>query len=262
MKNLKKLGLAAIATILSMVIFTSCEDNSDDTVKNPTDNTELKGDFVLEFENIFESDEINFGTAYTTGNSEELTFSKVRYYISNIKLEQLDGTVWAEEESYHLVDHSVASSQLISIKDVPAGEYHKMSYMIGVDSARNVSGAQEGALSPANDMFWSWNTGYIFIKIEGTSPQASDSTFAYHIGGFSGDKNAIETVSHMMNSHMLNINPDAIPQVHIKVDVAEVFNGHHGVQVSQTNKVHMPGAMAQELAHAFSEAFSLDHIHD
>ena len=261
MKSLKKFGFAALATLLSMIIFTSCEETSDDKPTNPNDPA-IKGDFVLEFENIFKSGEINFGTEYTTSQNEALTFNKLRYYISNIKLEKMTGTVWAEEESYHLVDHAVPSSQMISIKDVPAGEYHKISYMIGVDSARNVSGAQEGALSPANNMFWTWNTGYIFVKIEGTSPEAADNTFSYHIGGFAGEKNALETNTHMMHDHVLNINPDATPQVHIKVDIAEIFNGHHGVSVANMNKVHMPGEMAKELAHSFSEAFSLDHIHD
>lgn len=261
MKSLKTIGYAAIATLLSLTIFLSSCTKEDDTTSTTTSD-ELTGDFVLEFENLYDTDPLNLETEYYTGTSDTLSFSTVRYYISNIQLTKLDGTIWSEENSYHLLDHKVPSSQLVSIKNVPAGEYYKVNYLIGVDSAKNVSGAQEGDLSPANDMFWSWSTGYIFFKLEGTSTQAADGNFAYHIGGFSGQYNALIEKTHGMYDHMLNINPDATPQVHITVNLKEFFDGHHGISTSEVNKVHMPGAMAKELAHSFGEAFSLDHIHD
>jgi hypothetical protein len=61
-----------------------------------------------------------------------------------------------------------------------------MEFMIGVDSARNNSGAQTGALDPTNGMFWSWSTGYIMAKFEGTSAQspAAANALKFHIGGF------------------------------------------------------------------------------
>jgi hypothetical protein len=45
-------------------------------------------------------------------------------------------------------------------------------FLLGVDSARNVSGIQTGALDPARGMFWTWNSGYVMAKIEGSSPSA------------------------------------------------------------------------------------------
>jgi hypothetical protein len=65
--------------------------------------------------------------------------------------------------------------------NVPAGTYTGMYLTMGVDSARNVSGAQEGALDPANGMFWSWTSGYIMIKAEGLSPQGAGGSFTYHL---------------------------------------------------------------------------------
>ena len=66
--------------------------------------------------------------------------------------------------------------------------------MIGVDSARNTSGAQLGALDPANSMFWSWNSGYIFVRMEGNSPQSTQpyNKLQFHIGGFKGATNCIK----------------------------------------------------------------------
>ena len=54
---------------------------------------------------------------------------------------------------------------------MPAGNYNSLSFLLGVDSMHNVSGAQTGALDPANDMFWTWNSGYVMAKMEGASPR-------------------------------------------------------------------------------------------
>ena len=259
MKSLKKLGF--IALLSSVALFTSCEDDKDDD-KDPTENTTTYGDFTFEIEHTYGEDAFAYNTEYTNSSNEQLEFTSVRYYISNIKLEKMDGTVWSEPESYHLIDHGVSSSMMFMISDVPTGEYHKISYMLGVDSARNVSGAQEGALSEANDMFWSWNMGYIFMKFEGTSASANNNSFTYHVGGHAGANAAQETNTHTMHDHMLSISPSASPQIHFKVDVSKVFDGHHTVSLANTSMIHMPGADAQMISHNFSEGFSLDHIHD
>jgi hypothetical protein len=246
------------AVIIAALLFNACTDDPEPT--KPV--SAQKGDFTLEFEHMFGDNPLVLGQAYTNGSGEQLNFTKVRYYVSNIQLEKMDGTVWSETESYHLVDASVSSSALISLNDVPAGEYHKISYQIGVDSVRNVSGAQEGALSPANDMFWTWNSGYIFFKIEGDAPAATDGKFVYHVGGFSGANNANIYKNHDLHNHMLSIAPNASPQVHLMVDVKKLFDGMHTVSVATMPRVHMPGQMAVHLSHNFGGGFTLDHIHD
>ena len=111
--------------------------------------------------------------------------------MSNISLSNDDGsTTYEFPNSYYLVDATNAASLNIDLEDVPNGDYTKVNFMIGVDSTRNVSGAQEGALDVANGMFWSWNMGYIFMKMEGTVQDSID--FRYHIGGFNWNANNIK----------------------------------------------------------------------
>src|SRR5690606_605399 len=107
------------------------------------------------------------------------------YWITNIRLTRSDGTEFREEESYRLIRGDKQATTHFHIPEVPAGTYTGIKFMIGVDVPRNTSGAQTGALDPAvnGDMFWSWSTGYIQAKLEGTSPQSSDtvnSSFQYH----------------------------------------------------------------------------------
>lgn len=256
MKNLRYFTMAALAAIT----LTSCE-KTEETI-DPVNSNEQKGSFTLEFEHRFDGSNLMLNQNYTNGSGEDLTFNKVRYYVSNIILEKMDGTMWMEEESYHLVDVSELSSLEIKLENVPAGEYHKLSYMIGVDSLRNISGAQDGALSPNNDMFWSWNSGYIFAKFEGTSSASGSGNFTYHIGGFKGENKAMITKTFDLHSQILKLNPTASTQVHMIVDLKKLFDGMHKVSISTMPNMTMPGMMALHLAHNFGAGIALDHIHE
>lgn len=81
-------------------------------------------------------------------------------------------------------------------------QYDSITFLIGVDSLHNVSGAQTGALDPVNDMFWTWNSGYVMAKLEGnssSSPQMNQK-FEYHIGGYSGKHNVVKKLSFRFNA--------------------------------------------------------------
>ncbi len=251
--KLKSLFVAACSLA---ILATGCKKDS-----NPGNEQPPKGNFKIEFEHTFDADEFALGTPYTTASSEELTFNTVRYYISNIKLKTTTGTEWIQPESYYLIDLSIPGSAIINIPDVPAGDYTEVTYTIGVDSTRNVSGAQTGALSPANNMFWSWNSGYIFMKFEGESPQVTGG-FAYHIGGYKAVESALHTNTHGFAGAMMMVKPGATPQLHLKVDMKQLFDGANALSVVTTQMVHMPGPDAQKVAGNFHQCFSFEHLHN
>jgi hypothetical protein len=169
-------------SIFALATISSCKKDEEETITPaPTATT---GSVTLEMEHMFNDLEFALGTEYTTAAGENVTFNTTKYYVSNIKFTKTDGSVFTQSESYYLVDLSADGSNLLTISDVPTGDYTDITFTIGVDSTRNVSGAQSGALSVANGMFWSWNSGYIFAKLEGDCPQSSNGTFTYHLGGF------------------------------------------------------------------------------
>jgi hypothetical protein len=258
--NFSKFALAGIL-ISGMLTFQSCnndDDNNDDN--NPP--AELKGDMEIEFDHVWGPALAPFDLnteLIHPATSEAITFTRLRYYITNIRLHKTDGTTWTEEESYHIVDASAARAH-INLSDLPGGEYNGMTFLIGVDSLRNTSGAQTGALDPAENMFWSWNSGYIFVKAEGTSPAATNETFIYHIGGFQGPNNAIREVHLHFDDLNLRIAPNALPVAHLTVNAARFWHG--GISLADMSNVHMPGANASTLATNFSGGFLLDHIHN
>ena len=221
------------------------------------------GSLTLEFEHVFGSsnEAFNLQSWYVhpmTGDS--LNFSMLKYYISNVTLTAEDGTTWEAPESYYLIDASNPTSALVTLEDVPANQYTGLSFVLGVDSLHNISGAQTGALDPANGMFWSWNTGYIFVKVEGSSPQAAMGEFQYHLGGFSGENNAIQSLAYSFGSNSAIVEKGANPMVHMMFNVGKLWHGMPSV--ATTPMVHMPGANAVVRMEALATGISFEHLHN
>lgn len=230
----------------------------------PTDSTSAGTDNVLlKIEHTWQDSlEFQLNTDLVnplTGDS--LNFSTFKYYISNIKLKKSDGTWWVQPNSYFLLDLSTGSTPSVQLSGVPTGEYTDISYTLGVDSLRNVSGAQDGALSPSLGMFWSWNSGYIMLKAEGTSPDAGmGGSFAFHLGGFSGANNVVTTKSHTFTGNSLSVTGNGHCQIHLSAAPETLWQTSGSV--SGTSMIHMPGAAAKTMADDFYASFVFEHIHE
>jgi len=163
---------------------------------------------------------------YKNSSDDGFTISLFNYYISNIKLTKQDGTIFAEPESYHLIQH-INGSTSFTIANVPVGTYKSIEFLIGVDSLRNISGAQTGALDVANQMFWDWDTGYIFLKLEGEyySVETPNSNFyAIHIGGFLGEHSCLQKASFDLAAPIVAKGGKS-STLKYKVSVDEIFDG-------------------------------------
>jgi len=212
MNHVVKLSVLLLGVIL---IFSGCDKDKKDA------------EVSIVFDHFFKENtfRVDTSTVHTLENGEELIFSRFQYYISNIAFQKADGNWWEEEESYHIVN-ARQGQPTISIKGLEEGEYRAIRYIIGVDSVRNFSGAQEGALSPSNEMFWSWNTGYIFLMSEGVCLQRpmENQGFIHHVGGFQGPNKAIQQNSLTFNNPLL-ARPEMKSTVNLRVDVHKLYEG-------------------------------------
>lgn len=254
MKTLNILKISFLALIISFTV--SCK-------KDPKIEDQI-GSFTIELEHMFDAETFALNKTFVTANSDSVSFTKLRYYISNIIIKKADGSTFTQPESYFLVDLSSTESLELSIPEVNGGEYSSITFTLGVDSTRNVSGAQTGALSVSNDMFWSWNSGYIFLKAEGSCPQSATGDFIFHLGGFkdSNATNAIQSMTLSFGGDAMVVKEDATPIIHMAVDVKKLFDGHHQVKLNEMSDIHMPGNMAVNMMHNFSTAFSVEHVHN
>ncbi len=215
-----------------------------------------KGEITIAIENYAGNKVLKLNDEwYKNENGDSLQISVFNYFISNIKLIRNDGFVYAETESYHLVREDNVATKSFTIKNIPAGNYKSVSFLIGVDSARNVSGAQTGDLDPNTGMFWDWNTGYIMAKLEGKSPASSGGMVLYHLGGYSGTSNAIRTVS--LNEEITLVENQS-KTVHLKADVLEWFKTPTTIKIKDIDVVSANSTKI--IADNYADMFSIDHV--
>ena len=198
-------------------------------------------------------------SAYTNVFDEPYRVTKFKYYISNIGLLNPVGRQ-KEISGYHLIDAAVPASQGFSFK-IKAGEYHSIFFLAGVDSARNCSGAQTGALDPMNDMFWTWNSGYVMAKLEGRSAVSSsiNNRMEYHIGGYKGVNRVLQEVMISAATPIL-IREGKTTEVIIETDLSKWWQVGNPVTIKETPICATPGELAGKIAVNYRNMFTLQSI--
>lgn len=253
---------------ISLFIFSSCS----------TVDPQPTSGLTIEFDNIVGNKNLVLnGPSSTNASGEDFVITKFDYFISNIKLLRADGSSYTipQDSSYFLVKESIKESQFVRLKNIPVGDYTGVEFMVGVDSLRSVSPIEKrkGALDPGGSMdegmYWAWNSGYIFMKLEGTSPKSTavNNKFYYHIGLFGGldtkTVNNTRIVKVGFGDLKATVTLDDTPEVHLLVDALKVFDGPGTkLSIAAFNSV-MSGqqAKSQEIANNYAKIFTLDHIH-
>jgi hypothetical protein len=247
----KKIVLVAAGSLL---ILAGCGKNSD-----PAENT---GTVRISLKNMVNGTPLTLGSpAYTNPFGESYTVNKFKYYISNITV-NFSGMSYSEKESYHLVDQADAASQSISFA-AKTGTFSNIIFTLGVDSLRNVSGAQTGVLDPLKDMFWTWNSGYIMAKMEGTSPLSTqpNNKVEYHIGGFSGANNVLKTISLTFPAgKLLDIREGKTSELKIEADLNKWWQQPNDIKIVTTPVCTTPGVLAANIAANYSKMFTLTDV--
>jgi hypothetical protein len=199
-------------------------------------------------------------TVYNLSDGVEVTFINFKYYFSNIKLKDDKGIWWSDPDSYYIID-ATESKPTINLQ-VPSGKYTDISYTIGVDSLRNFSGAQGGALSPSHGMFWSWQTGYIQLISEGQSLQIDrpNKNFIHHIGGFIDPYNVTRVVVSALPKPLI-IEDENPQKIIMGIDVAQLYdNEANKFSIPETTNIHVPGPNAFKLSQNFTSMFRIKDV--
>jgi hypothetical protein len=245
------------------LFFVACEISE----INPND----KNAVSLNFENMVGTEPVVLNTkTYTNASGEDFTISTLNYFVSNISLKKADGTELKFADKYFLVKESDKASKTITLSDVPAGDYTSVSFMIGVDSLKSVSEVSQrtGVLDPASygtdNMYWSWNSGYIFFKMEGTSAKstATNKGYKFHIGGFGGmsakTANNLRTITLSMTD-MAKVRKNIAPEVHLSIDAQKVFKT--SLKIAEINTIMNP-ALGIVIANNYKDMFAVEHVHN
>ncbi len=180
-----------------------------------------------------------FDESYINAFDEPFVVNKFRYYISHFSVMDKTGKQISFPEQYYLINEKDSLSKEIRLPAVHG--ISSISFMIRVDSLQNISGVKTGILDPANGMFWTWNSGYIFAKLEGQSDSshAPAHSFGWDIGGFRQQQNALRTIKLVVDeNYRMSGN-----SVTIRANLLKWFDGKTAVHISKTPVCHQPGKL-------------------
>jgi hypothetical protein len=248
-----------IAIILISLFFMSCQKEimQDEVLNTPYS---LK----ITFNNKVGTEIMQLGNTYKNPFNETYTLTAFKYYISNIVLLETNGTPVPVSNVYHLVDEADAASKSFTLS-LNKNRFLGLSFLIGVDSARNVSGTQAGDLDPAKGMFWTWNTGYIMAKMEANSPASPQpaNKVEIHVGGFKNDENSLRLVSFDLDAlSTIDIKPNGTSELVIEADANTWFNGVHQMKIADFPVSATPGTIAMKYADNYSTMFKVTAVNN
>jgi hypothetical protein len=175
-------------------------------------------------------------------SSSDFHITNLKFYLSNIRLYKTNSLVDEELNSYHLIDLLDTSKNKLKVRRNNNLLFDRIDFNLGIDSLTNVSGAYEGDLDPMNNMYWTWQSGYINLKFEGA---IDDEVYReYHLGGYAYPNNALQKVSLKMNS-------SSNPTIYIHLD-----DFIHSIPDSIPFKFMMPDPKAVYLSQLFAKCLS------
>ena len=129
-----------------------------------------KGQLIVSFKHVVENELLKLDSAnYKNELGQSFTISKFKYYIGQIHLKNSKGKDFIFKD-YFLINEDEELSKQIKLNNIPNGNYKSISFILGVDSLHNCSGAQSS-----------------FSK-------SSGNMFEFHIGGYKQPTNCIRKI--------------------------------------------------------------------
>jgi len=240
---MKKIFLLSLLSIF--LLYSSCK--KEEVKGNSTLTIDVNftyGDEAFTINQIYDYDPLGYN----------LKIEKLMLYISEMKLVDSDG------ESFDFADilYVDASDGVTSFSTtIPEGSYTRLDFAIGVPQSMN--GTQNPdfdaalyspnhALSLNNGMYWTWNTGYRFVLIDGrcnTDPMIDEefeTLLSIHTGkdycfrntsrnlNFTAIKDGIGKITLTFDVHGFLASPDDV------IDIA-IDNQSHGTNEGLANRV-------------------------
>lgn len=264
-----KFQLKNILAVMAMTfVLSSCSNNDDESVSG-------QGKLHIEFDNVFGSADLILNSqSNVTSQGETLKISDVKYIVSNIVLTKEDGTTFTypKTQSYFIVSEANAASHILELNNIPAGNYTKIKFGIGVDEAQyNLGEMAQGdfyAAAQNEEMTWSWSAGYKHILFEGmftSSTVTTPTVFMVHTGKSGANYNYTDVTLNFPDKAL--VRATITPEVHLFADVAKIIDGTNKVILSDNNMggmgaMIMGGANLPLITNNLSGMFSVNHVHN
>ncbi len=178
---------------------------------------------------------------FATNDANNTQIETIKFYISKIRLMHNTEIVLRDTNAYLINAQQLKS---ITLNKPSNTTFNAIEFDLGIDSLLNVSGAMDGDLDPINGMYWTWQSGYINFKIEGSSAicNSKKNQFAFHLGGYSRPFNCLQKVR--------------LPVKNSKIEIAlDLFSLLSEINLSEFNHIMSPSLKAVDLSKNLSNLF-------
>jgi hypothetical protein len=188
------------------------------------------------------TENFQFNYSFTDGSGNEYQFTRAQIYLSSPEYLDDDMNVIAAPKEYALVSPNTNS---YPFGTVPADKHiHMMNIGVGVDSVANHSDPGEYNTGhplayQTPSIHWNWNSGYIFIAIEGVvdidgnGTFDAGETFLFHIG-----MDALFAKNSNLMTHFNSVGGQT-HNLSLSVNWGQLLNG---IDLSTDNSTHSMGA--------------------
>ena len=217
-------------------------------------------DFKVMFHHMSSTQAFALNTTYVDDFGNDYQFTRTQMYISNPSFFDDNGNELGSNiaPAYALVSSAV---ETYNFGQVPVGHIHSIEFLVGIDSATNHSDPSTYAIghplaNQSPSTHWTWNSGYIFIMLEGVvdindnGTYDSGETFLFHIG-LDNYKVNVPLMAHF------NTESGIASTVHLNLDWSKFLSN---IDLSIDNSTHTMGAgaaLANRVKANVTSAFSL-----
>ncbi len=158
---------------------------------------------------------------------DALTLHTLRFYLSNFVFVQSDSVVFEEKNSWHLLDLEDGNSLTLQFQVPENTVFDELKFDLGIDSLTHVSGAMGGDLDPTKGMFWTWQSGYVNVKLEGTFEKCPtrNHEFQFHLGGYLAPFQSVQAVRLNLPRDLSTFHPESLRETNlgIQLDLTPFF---------------------------------------
>ncbi len=194
--HMKKLFL-----LFALIVFfaSACKEESNTVTPSQQPPTDATVSFKLRIEGTFDTIPFALNQPFVNAAGDTVRFTMAKFYLSEIcvidtlgraipvRVVDTANTVTIDNQTVTLLDYANAQNGVfeLTLRANP-GLYRGMKFNVGVPFDLNHRDASilPRPLNVDQGMFWTWNTGYIFHRLEGNFDSSGTSrNFLYHIGG-------------------------------------------------------------------------------
>lgn len=149
------------------------------------------------FQPMFKGEKVSLHSGAPPKNLGKLpALQTFRLYLSNFVFLKNGKVVWKEKDSYHLIDLEDPNTLELKFEGLGNINFDQLKFNLGIDSLTNISGAMGGDLDPTKGMFWTWQSGYVNVKLEGAFEKSPtrNHEFQFHLGGYQAPFQTVQAV--------------------------------------------------------------------